>query len=239
METPIYVLVSRQDALRRQMNIVAHNIANASTSGFKGQDVLFENFVSGDTPKSSTHFVLDRATWRDTSQGPLVRTGNPLDLAINGKGYFSVETPQGIQYTRKGSFQLDPEGNLVTSEGYRVLGAEGQAITVPNEATQISIGVDGTVSTDAGDLGRLQPVFFENEQQMRDTYGGYYTSDEAPRPDVSSAVEQGMVENSNINPIAQMAQVIDVQRSYQRTASLLSSENERLRNAIRHLGRPV
>ncbi|MBI3419730.1 MAG: flagellar basal-body rod protein FlgF [Proteobacteria bacterium] len=239
MDTPLYVLLSQQDALDRQMAVVAHNIANASTTGFKGQDVLFEDFIKRLDPKNETHFVVDQATLRNTSQGPLVRTENPLDFAISGQGYFPVQTPQGVQYTRQGSFQLDAEGNLVTMDGFKVLGAGNTGITIPSEATQISVGSDGTISTDAGDLGKLQPVRFADEQQLTETYNGFYSTTAAPETDSTAIVEQGMVESSNVNPVAEMTRVIEISRAYQRVANLISSENDRLRNAIRDLGRPV
>jgi flagellar basal-body rod protein FlgF len=241
VESPLYVLLSQQDALERQMSVVAHNVANANTSGFKSHDVMFEDFIKRGGPKSENHFVLDRATIRDTGQGPLLKTENPLDLAISGPGYFSVQTPQGTQYTRQGSFQLDAEGNLVTVDGFRVLTAEGQPINIPSNATQISVGLDGLISTDAGDVGRVSPVSFANEQLLVETYGGFYTDGggAGPTPDATSNVYQGMIEASNVKAVTEMTKVIEISRTYQRTQQLLAAENDRMRNAIRELGRRI
>jgi flagellar basal-body rod protein FlgF len=241
VESPLYVLLSQQDALERQMAVVAHNVANSNTSGFKSHDMMFEDFIKRPSAKSENHFVIDRATIRDTGQGPLLKTENPLDLAISGHGYFSVQTPQGTQYTRQGSFQLDAEGNLVTADGFRVLTAEGQPINIPSNATQISVGVDGLISTDAGDVGRVSPVSFQNEQALVETYGGFYSDGggAGPQPDTASNVYQGMIEASNVKPVAEMTKVIEISRTYQRTQQLLTAENERMRNAIRELGRRI
>jgi flagellar basal-body rod protein FlgF len=241
VESPLYVLLSQQDALERQMTVVAHNVANANTTGFKAHDMMFEDFIKRGGPKSENHFVLDRATIRDTGQGPLLTTENSLDFAISGQGYFSVQTPQGTQYTRQGSFHLDSEGNLVTVDGYRVLTAEGQPINIPSNATKVSVGIDGLISTDAGDVGRLSPVRFENEQALTETYGGFYTDGGAagPQPDNTSNVYQGMIEASNVKPVAEMTKVIEISRTYQRTQQLLAAENDRMRNTIRELGRRI
>ncbi len=237
METPIYVLLSQQDALQRQMEVVANNMANMNTTGYKSRAVMFEDFIRRPSPKSEQHMVLDRGTLRDISQGTLLKTDNPLDIAISGQGYFAIQTPQGTQYTRQGSFHLDTEGNMVTFDGYKVLSGGGQPITIPAEANQISIGRDGLISTDVGDAGRLQVVRFENESQMQETHGGLYQTDEVAQTDDQSVLNQGMVEGSNVKPIAEVSQVMEVSRTYQRVARMIDAENERLRNAIRTLGK--
>ena len=237
MESPLYVLLSQQDALQRQMEIVAQNIANVSTTGYKSNDVLFEDFLIKPNAKTTHHMVLDRATIRNTGQGVLQQTDNPLDLAISGQGYFAVETPQGIQYTRQGSFQVDAEGNMVTPDGYQVLSAGSTAIAIPREAKNISIARDGTISTESGKIGRIQTVKFSQEQLMKQTYGGFYSTDEAPKVDDISELTQGMVESSNVKPVVEMSHVIEISRAYERVAHLIDSENQRLTSAIRSLGK--
>lgn len=237
METPIYVLLSQQDALQRQMDIVAHNVANVSTTGFKSSDVMFEDFIVSPDPKHAAHMVLDRGTLRNTAQGPLTQTDNPLDLAISGQGYFAVQTPQGVQYTRSGNFQIDSTGNLVTADGFPVLSGGGSAITIPAEAKQIAISQDGTISTDAGNVGRMRVVKFANEQAMQQTYGGFYSTDEAPEIDEGAVINQGMLESSNVKPVAEMTHVIEISRAYERVAHLIDSENQRMLSAIRSLAK--
>ncbi len=237
METPIYVLLSQQDVLQRQMDIVAQNIANVSTTGYKSNDVLFEDYIVKPTPKFTHHMVLDRATLRNTTQGTFVKTGNPLDVAIAGQGYFSVNTPQGIQYTRQGSFQMDAQGVLVTPDGYSVLAADGTNISIPIDAKNISISQDGTLSTEIGKIGRLQVMKFQNEQLMQQTYGGFYKTNELPQVDENARFNQGMIEASNVKPITEMAHVIDISRAYERVSRLIDTENQRLTNVIRSLGK--
>jgi flagellar basal-body rod protein FlgF len=240
METPLYVLLSQQDALERQMTVVSQNVANMNTTGFKSRDVLFQDFMTRPQgAKNENHFVLDRATLRNTAQGPIIRTDSPLDVAISGQGYFAVATPQGTQYTRQGSFQMDNAGNLVTLDGYRVLSADGQGITIQDNAKQVSIGADGTISTDVGDAGKLTPVKFDDEQSMVETYNGYYTSPDTPQPDPDSTITQGVVEASNVKPVVEMTRIIEISRAYQRVLNLIGSENDRMRNAIRALGQPT
>jgi flagellar basal-body rod protein FlgF len=237
MESPSYILLSQQEALQRQMDIVANNIANVNTTGFKSSDVLFQDYLEKPTPQFTHHMVLDRATIRNTTQGPLLQTANPLDIAISGQGYFAVETPQGVQYTRQGSFQMDATGTLVTPDGYPVLSGGGSSITIPTNAKEIAIGNDGTISTDAGNLGKLQVMKFANEQGMKETGSGFYTSDEQPEVDESSQLNQGMVESSNVKSVLEMTHVMEISRTYQRVAHLMDTENERMRNAIRTLGK--
>ena len=237
MESPIYVLLSQQQAMQRQMEVVANNVANVNTSGFKNRGVLFEDFLKKPDPKFTHHMVSDRGTIRDTSQGSLLKTDAPLDIAISGPGYFAIETTEGTQYTRQGSFQLDSEGNLVTPNGSKVLSGGGQPITIPAEAKEITIGRDGMISTDRGDLGRLQLVRFENEEQMEETHSGLYKTSEAPVPDDQSSLMQGMVEGSNVKPVIEISRILEISRNYQRTSKLIDAENERLRNAIRTLSR--
>src|SRR5215475_1963747 len=156
MQNALLVGLSRQVALARELDVVANNIANLNTAGFKSDGAVFEeyisptarseNFMGADRPVS---FVHDRATWIDLSQGPLERTGNSLDIAINGKGYLAVQTPRGERYTRNGALQVNSNGELVTSEGYQVLGESGP-ITFQPKDRNITISEDGTISVREG-----------------------------------------------------------------------------------------
>lgn len=237
MESPAYVLLSQQDALERQLQVVANNVANVNTSGYKARGVLFKDFIERPDPKFTHHLVIDGGSYRNTSQGALVKTDNALDLAISGHGYFAVQTPQGTQYTRQGNFQLDAEGNVVTSDGYKVLSGTGGGISIPTDVKEIAIGKDGTISTDKGDVGRLQVVKFTDENAMEETYGGLYTSTETPQVDEGAGLVQGMVEGSNVKPVEEMTRIMDISRAYQQVSKLIDNENERIKNAIRTLGK--
>lgn len=241
METSTLIALSRQDALRRQMDIVANNIANMNTSGFKGERMMFvEHLVKSKGGQAllgaKLSYVRDIATMTDDSDGPLTRTGNPLDVAINGDGFFTVQTPNGERYTRNGHFKLDNGGQLVNQNGQPVLSDAGQPFFLAPEDTEVTISRDGTVSTNNGDLGKLGVVTFENPQQLRRAAGGLFSSDIAPTPADRPVITQGMLEGSNVKPIFEMAHMIEVHRKYDGVRTFIDREDERLRNMIKEMG---
>jgi flagellar basal-body rod protein FlgF len=242
MENTSYVALSRQATLRRQMDVVANNLANMSTHGYKGGSMMFvEHLVKskgGDgllTPKLA--YVRDIATLTDTSAGPIETTGNPLDLAIQGDGFFVVDTPEGQRYTRNGRLQLDNTGQLVNQLGQPVLADGGAPIIFAPEDTEIVISRDGTVSTNNGELGKLRVVTFDNLQELERTSGAQFiAAEDNPAQDVENAsVLQGAVEGSNIEPIREMANMIAVHRAYDGVKSFIEREDERQRSMIRDL----
>ncbi len=232
------VLLSDQMALRRSADIVANNVANSSTTGFKREGVQFETYLSRPTPRQATAFVYDRATYRDTAQGTIKTTGNPLDLAIQGKGYFQVQTPNGIQYTRSGAFRTDAQGQIVTSGGLPVLSDGGQAILLPEDARDITISGDGTITCQTGtatsraQLGRLGVVQFANEQAVVPTNANLMTTTQLPTPVEGSPIVQGAVEDSNVRPVTEITDLIRIQRAYEQASNMLSGEASRISNAI-------
>jgi flagellar basal-body rod protein FlgF len=161
MENPGYIALSRQMVLRRQMDLLANNLANLTTPGYRGESMLFVEHLKPTQPREQVAFVQDLATVRDLRAGPMSHTGNPLDLAIKGEGYFAVETPEGERYTRAGGFTLDPDGQIVTVKGYPLLGKGGAPITVPPDSGAVTVARDGTVSSDQGEglerPGRARP----------------------------------------------------------------------------------
>src|SRR6185437_12089555 len=182
MQNALLIGLSRQVALARELDVVANNIANMNTTGFKADGSLFEEFLNS-AARSSTNsrvsFVRDRATWTDMSGGPTERTGNALDVAINGNAFFAVQTQRGVRYTRNGSFQINPTGQLVTAEGDPVLG-DGGPITLQQTDRQISISADGTISVREGNSksdsqrGKLRLVSFANPRQLQKDGNGTF-----------------------------------------------------------------
>ncbi|MBT6116338.1 MAG: flagellar basal-body rod protein FlgF [Rhodospirillaceae bacterium] len=239
MENTSYISLSRQAVVQRQMQVIANNVANASTPAFKSERLLFQEFVEQAGDGTEISFVQDVAVIRDLSEGSFDRTGNPLDLAISGEGYFAVETPKGTEYTRNGRFQIDGDGQLVTGSGHPLLGEGDRPIVLNPGETMIEINPDGVIGTSAGPIGRVQVVRFEDQQAMQQTEGGLFETDQAALPSPEAKVIQGMVEASNVQPIVEMTRMIDAVRGYQSTQTMVQSEHERQISTIQALTEPA
>lgn len=250
MENASYIGLSLQVALRRQMDVVANNIANMSTTGFKNEKVLFVEHMVGPKGGQKTDMpgkmsmVSDYASYRDLAAGPVTQTGAPLDIAIQGSGYLTVQTPQGPRYSRGGALSLNNEGTLVDRNGLPVLDDGGGQIQIPERTTKITIGTDGTVSVAVegqsnaqNQLGKIGLVKFDRPQFMQAQPGGLFSMTEPALPDLDSRVQQGSLEQSNVNPVLEMSSMIEIQRSYQTVSKMLDNEHERERNAIAKLSR--
>ncbi len=242
MENTLFIALSRQMTVRRQMDVVANNIANMNTTGFKGEKMMFvEHLVrsegSGSVLGDKLSYVRDIATVRDTTKGDIKQTGNPLDIAIAGEGYFVIEGRTGEQYTRNGHFQMDATGQLVTGNGDTVLSDSGQPFFFGPTDTQITIAGDGTVSTENGPLGRLKVVEFESEYGLQQAGGAMFNANDGnPPKDVEfPQIMQGALESSNVQPIIELTKMITVQRSYDGARSLIDKEDERQKTMIREM----
>src|SRR5580700_9562923 len=177
MENALLVGLSRQMVLERQLDVVANNIANVNTTGFKADNSMFERFLSPvasenrfNAPDRQLSFVNDRGTWRDLRAGPVQQTGNPLDVAIDGGGFLVVQTPNGERYTRNGALQINEQGQLVTSDGSQVVGDSGP-IVLQTTDHRVAISADGRVSVVEGaatntesQRGRIRVVSFAAPQ---------------------------------------------------------------------------
>lgn len=237
MENALYIGLSRQAALRREMDVIAHNIANTNTPAYKGEKMIFEEFLVKPGDGERISLVQDIGLSRDLSEGPAQPTGNPFDVAIHGDGYFAVETPLGERYTRHGRFQLDANNQLVTSAGHPVQGQAGP-VTIPAGGGPISIAADGTISNEDGIIGVLQVVNFEDEQALRRAANGLYsTEDQEPQAVDNPTMSQGMIEGSNVESILEMTRMMTVSRRYQSLKSFMDKEDERLTQMITTLGK--
>ncbi len=237
MENTLMIALSHQAALRRRMDVVANNIANMNTTGFKSEQPLFAEHVvrsrGGDTLLGDTFsFVLDRATLRDTSAGGLEATGGALDVAIRGEGFFAVETPAGEQYTRNGRFRLSPQGQLITEHGHSVLGQGGDPLMFGPADTEVTISKNGMISSSRGDIGQLRIVEFEDPQRLMMVAGGLMTATTPATEVALPQVEQGMIESSNVEAIREMTRMIEVHRSYDRAKQLIEREDQRIRTMM-------
>ncbi len=240
MESPIQIALSRQTALRRSLDSTANNIANASTSGYRREQTLFQEYLARTgTPgnRQMVSYTQDIGTFRDFSEGTLTSTGNPLDVALRGDAFFTVGHPAQNMYTRNGVFHLDANGQIVTADGYPILAENGQPISVPqNERGQILIDSQGTVSftTQNGiqDLGRLALVRFNDQQAMRPAGSSMYATDQEALPAPETVVAQGYIESSNVKPVLEVTQMLEIMRDYQSLQKLIDAEGDRQTSAI-------
>jgi flagellar basal-body rod protein FlgF len=242
MENALLVGLSAQLALRRSMEIVANNVANMSTSGFKRENPLFEQVLAqietGDRNGggvAEVAFVRDWGVLRDLSAGPLSQTGNALDLAIDGAAYFAVQTPQGERYTRDGQFKLDTTGRLITMDGDPVMG-EGGEIVLPANAKDVTISADGAVSAAGNQFGRIKLSAFDNERALRKEGGNLLVSDQPAKPAERARVQQGFLERSNVQGVSEMTRMIEISRAYSAVSESLSQTEETLKRAVQKLG---
>jgi flagellar basal-body rod protein FlgF len=236
IENAILIGLSRQVALRSQMDMVANNIANMNTTAYKSRSLLFREVLVQTEQGDAMSYVEGYGTLRDTSEGPIRPTGNPLDLAISGPGYLVVETDDGEQYTRGGQLRLDDEGILVTQDGDPVLDEDGKEIEFADASADVFIAKDGTITAGDGEQFRLSVVGFRNEQALEAVEGGLYKAEEQPEPIELPAVLQGKIEGSNVQPIVQMTRMIDVQRAYESMQSMITTDNDLQKDAIGRLG---
>ncbi|MHA1600653.1 MAG: flagellar basal-body rod protein FlgF [Alphaproteobacteria bacterium] len=233
MENTLIVALARQSVLARQMDAVANNLANLNTAGFKSESMIFKERPESTGKNQVISLVHDVGYFRDISEGPLTNTENPLDLAIRGEGYFAVETDEGQRYTRHGVFQLNDQGQLITSQGHPVLGAGGAPISIPPNSSNVIVARDGTISADALEIGRIEVFTFENPAALSKTGNSLYDAKgQEPQATRESDIVQGMVEGSNVNGIAEMTRMISIVRSYQAASSLIDKEHQRILDAI-------
>lgn len=242
MENTITIALTRQGTLRRQMDIIANNIANMNTNGYKAERMMFvEHLVRSRGGErvlgEKLAYVRDVASWRDTAEGGLESTGKPLDVAIQGDGFFAIETPVGERYTRSGRFTVNDAGQLVTSDGHGVLAEGGAPIFFSPADKNITIAGDGTISTENGPLGRLRVVRFESNQNMEMVAGGLLTTEDPPEDVAAPRVVQGMVEGSNVQGVVEMTRMIHVHRAYDGARRLIQGEHDRIRKMVEEYAR--
>lgn len=242
MENPTYIALSRARTISRDMTSVANNIANASTNGFRAERTLFQEHLAKTGPvgqRQRLSFVDDIGLYRDTREGPLEVTNNNLDLAVRGDGYLVVRTPGQDMYTRSGRFQIDAERQLVTADGYPVVGVNDAPITLQAGADINSVRIqgDGAITSNVGPVGQIQLVQFADDQALRKAGGGMYSTDQAALPSSRATLLQGSLEGSNVQPVMEMTRMMEMLRDYQSAQRLVDSEHERQRTAISRLSK--
>lgn len=250
MENALLVGLSRQMVLNHNLDVIANNIANLDTTGFKADNATFQQYMmphasdgnfSGAGKRVS--YVQDGGGWIDMSQGPIQRTGNPLDVAIDGPGYLTVQTARGQRYTRNGALSINGSGQLVTSDGDQVIGSSGPVTFQPTDhgviisATGIITVREGSSANEA-QRGQLQLVSFDNPRQLQKDGGSTFMAPNGvnsnPAP-ANTYLVQGSIEKSNVNGVREMTRMIEVTRSYTDIANILQQQSDERRNALSEL----
>jgi flagellar basal-body rod protein FlgF len=245
MDVSSYVLLSHEQALRRRLDDAANNMANASTVGFKREQPLFHEYVeqTAGAPiaeAKNTSFVLDYGAIHDTTQGAFQTTGNPLDVMIDGPGYLSVEMPDGTTaYTRAGFLKVLQSGDLATAGGQRILGEGGRPINIPpDQLAGLTIGPDGSVNGTQGPLGRITVTSFGDEASVVQGGDGFVRGQGGTQlAAADTKFKSGGVEGSNVQPIVETTQMVQIMRSYESSVKMADSIAQMRQRAIERLGR--
>ncbi|MGH1463891.1 MAG: flagellar hook-basal body complex protein [Cognatishimia sp.] len=235
MDATRYTTLTRQMGLFREMDVVANNIANAATTGFRQQGLVFSEHVQRARGGASVSMATGNVALTSFAQGSLTQTGGRFDLAIEGDGFFMVETPEGARMTRAGAFTPNNAGYLVTAQGHMVLDVGEAPIFIPPDAKSLMIAEDGSISADGrliGQVGVFQPV--DRTELLRQD-GVLMQANSGVELAQSAKVKQGFLEGSNVDAIGQIARMIEVQRAYEMGQSFLDTENERVRAALQTL----
>jgi|SRR5579872_1862423 len=240
MDNAIYVGVSRQIILEREMDITANNLANVDTVGFK-----FESMISNEDPATmptlgqpptTVNFVAGVGVARDFTEGSLTQTGSPLDVAIEGRGFFQINTAAGPRYTRDGRFRVDATGTIVDQDGDPVDGGGGAVVLDPKKGP-VSIGAKGDVSQSGQNVGKITMVNFDSLSALSKDGNNQYRNDSNLTPTASTAsMRQGFLEQSNVDPVRQITRLIEVNRAYDAMSNMLSATDDLSSSAVQRLG---
>ncbi|SFK91045.1 flagellar hook-basal body complex protein [Shimia haliotis] len=233
MDNALYTGLTRQSGLSREMTVIANNIANAATTGYRAEGVTFTEFVHAEPGMESLSMAKANVQSTSMVQGAMTQTAGTFDFAVEGDGFFMVETPDGERLTRAGNFTPNAQGDLVNFDGHLVLDAGGAPIFIPPDATSIDVGSDGTISADGqlvGQIGVFEPV---DRTTLNRQSGVLFESPDGSEPVENPRVLQGFLENSNVNPIEQITRMIQVQRAYEMGQSFSETEDNRIREALK------
>jgi flagellar basal-body rod protein FlgF len=238
MQSSLYVALSAQMALQRRMETIANNLANASVAGFRGEETKFESMLSNASTESVA-FASPGSTFIRRDAGQVMRTGNPLDVAVQGDAWLSIETPSGIVYTRDGRMKIGPGGELQSIAGYPMLDVGGSPITVDAGAGPLQIGDDGMITQNGRQVSAIGLFTIDKDAKLSRFENSGVIPDTPAQPALDFSrygMLQGHVEGSNVNPVWEMSQLILVSRGYEAVSSSINNSEDSLREAIKALG---
>lgn len=237
MDTAGYVALSRQAGLMKELQGIANNLANMSTTGFRREGTVFAEMIQALPDGGESLAMTDaRGRYTDTGQGGLEQTNGTYDLAIEGAGFMAILTPSGERLTRAGAFSLNATGEIVTMEGYPLLDSGNSPVAVPPGALQVAIAPDGTLSADGVPVAQIGLFEVTDTTKLFREDGVRFRSESEILPAESAALVQGFLESSNTDPVAEMTRMIEVQRAYEAGQNFLDREDERIRAVVRTLG---
>ena len=241
MDNALYVGLSRQLTLQRQLDVAANNLANLDTAGFKVEQLMLQSDplrpTQGRSRLDPIKYVIDDGVARSFTPGALEKTGGPLDLAVEGDGFFQVQTPQGVRFTRDGRFSLDAQNRLTTQAGDPVLDGAGSPITLDPKRGEIAVAKTGQISQGGQPGAKVGVVRFTNLSGLSKSGDNLFSSAETPAAAADAGVRQGYVERSNAQPVIEVTHLVEINRAYERISNMLNSTHELSRTAIQRLGK--
>ncbi|RMH40717.1 MAG: flagellar basal-body rod protein FlgF [Deltaproteobacteria bacterium] len=238
MGSGMYVAMAGARAQSDALDTTANNVANAGTAGFRAERIAFSEMLSRARAPDMAYAAATRSR-PDTTQGAIRTTDNPLDLAIRGDGFFAVQTPAGVRYTRDGAFRLDADGQIVDARGFALLDQSGAPLSVPPETGSIDVGADGTVRADGVEVGVVQIARFSPDQLRREG-NNLFVARGAPRAasDDLPEVVSGALEQSNVNVVRGMVGLVKVSRTYEALLRMIESYRDIDARTARDIGGP-
>ena len=232
MENTLYVGLSHQIGLRRWLDVTANNIANINTDGFRADRIAFNELLETPEKTRSLSFSEPVNITTDPREGAIEQTGNPFDFAIQGDGYFAVDTPAGVQYTRAGRFTLNLNNDLITNHGYQVLDDNNQPLTLPPNYERLDVTKEGLMVVDGVALGRIGVFEFDNPGSLSKNGDTLFIAHDPAFRRENALLQQGYIEGSNVQAVTELVKMMQVERDNARIKSLIDRENQLSTEAI-------
>ena len=242
MENAGYIALSRLIAQQRALDVRASNIANTNTPGYKTESVVFSDYLlkekgAASPPGGQTiQMVQDRATYRNYDEGQMLKTGNPLDLALQGDGFFTVNTPRGTRYTRAGRFSISASGQIVDMAGNSLIGINGKPINVPPGSGALTVDSDGGINSDGTPIGKFAIVQFASQQSMQAEGNSLFATTQTPAPVQQPELMQGSLESANVQAITEVTSMMAEMREFEFASQFVDGEAQREQTAIDRIG---
>lgn len=232
MDNSTSIALSRLTAQERTMDVIATNIANAGTPGFRAERMMFSDWLQKAGGGQTIAYTQDRATYYDTTPGPLTHTSNPLDLALGTEGYFTVATPQGPRLTRAGHFTIDANSAIADEQGNQLLDTSGAPIRLTGTDSKLTVAADGTISSENGRIGRIGVVRPDDPLKLKPEGGRLFRAETPTSQVAAPKLIQGAIENSNIQPAIELTRMMNQLREFEFTTQFVQAESERQQGAI-------